>query len=212
MKWLAFVLVVLNGMLWFTAGWQPPAAFNQPEGGMLPRVSSLKVQDATSSLTRSEPRCLRFGWFDTREDAARLAAQFARPFLIQEMDRELSPLNWVMIPPQPRETALAQFRELYARGVESYVVSDGEYRNAISLGMFESRAAAESVFEGKIQQNLNVVLANFPRNRIGYALVLGVEPHRETEMVQAVEAENHSSFDFVEIYACAGVASPEKNP
>ncbi|GGC84044.1 hypothetical protein [Marinobacter halophilus] len=212
MKWLALVLVALNGMLWFTASWQSPSAFSQSDGGTLPRVSSLKVQDARSSLSQSERTCLRFGWIDTREDADQLAAQFARPFLIQELDRELSPLNWVMIPPQPREAALAQFQDLYARGVESYVVTDGEYRNAISLGLFESRAAAESVFKEKIQQNLNVVLVNFPRNRIGYALVLGVEPHRETEMVQAVEAENHNSFDFVEIYACEGVASPEKNP
>lgn len=212
MKWLAFVLVVLNGMLWFAASWQQSPTFGQSEGAMLPRVSSLKVQVATTSLTQPESRCLRVGWFDGREDAARLAAQFTGPFLIQEVDREWPPLNWVMIPPQPREAALAQFRELYARGVESYVVPDGEYRNAISLGLFESRAAAESVFEEKMQQNPNVVLVNFPRNRIGYALVLGVEPHRETEMVQAVEAENHSSFDFVEIYACEGVASPEKNP
>ncbi|MFO8142333.1 MAG: hypothetical protein R6T87_10725 [Marinobacter sp.] len=212
MKWVAFVLVVVSGTLWFAPQWQQPPSYKSSETGLLPRVGSLKVQDTTTSTAQAATKCLRMGWFDAREDAARLGAKFTEQFLVQEVDRELPPLNWVMMPPQPREVALAQFRDLYARGVESYVVSGGEYRNAISLGLFESRAAAETVFDEKIQQNPNVVLVNFPRNRVGYALVLGVEPHRETEMVQAVEAENPGGFDFIESNACEGVASPEKNP
>lgn len=212
MKWAAFVLIVLSGTLWFAPQWQQPPAYNTAKTGLLPRVASLKVPDATTPTTQADVKCLRMGWFDAREDAARLAAKFTERFLIQEVARELPPLNWVMMPPQPREVALTQFRDLYAHGVESYVVSDGEYRNAISLGLFESRAAAETVFDEKIQQNPNVVLVNFPRSRVGYALVLSVEPHRETEMVQAVEAENHGRFDFMEINACEGVASPEKTP
>lgn len=206
------MLIVLNGALWFAPKWLQPPAYKLSEAGQLPRVSSLKLQGAVAPSDQPGITCLRVGWFEAREDAARLGEQLTERFSVQEVERELTPLNWVMIPPQPRDAALAQFRELHAQGVESYVVSDGEHRNAISLGLFESRAAAESVFEQKNQQNLNVVLVNFPRNRIGYALVLGVEPHRETEMVQAVEADNHGEFDFVEISACEGVASPGKNP
>ncbi|KPQ26621.1 MAG: hypothetical protein HLUCCX14_17645 [Marinobacter excellens HL-55] len=212
MKWATLVLILLNLVVWSAPGWLEPAAFKSSATGMLPRVSSLKVDPVSVVSPEPEIQCLRIGWFDSREEAASLAQQLNQEFSVQEVERELSSLNWVMIPPQPRDVALAQFRELYTQGVESYVVSEGEYRNAISLGLFESRAAAESVLEEKMRQNLNVVLVNFPRNRIGYALVLGVEPHRETEMVQAVEAESHGRFDFVEISACEGVASPEKNP
>lgn len=212
MRWLAILLVLLNAALWFTPTWLQPPVYKSSETGQLPRVSSLKLQGAATPEDGPSMICLRVGWLEVRADAVRLGEELAEWFSVQELDRELSPLHWVMIPPQPRDAALVQFRELYAQGVESYVVPDGEYRNAISLGLFESRAAAESVLREKIQQNLNVVLVNFPRNRIGYALVLGVEPHRETEMVQAVEAGNHGEFDFVEISACEGVASPEKNP
>lgn len=212
MKWVAVMLLLLNGVVWLIPDWIEPPAKYLSATGMLPRVSSLKVEDVSAPVPEPKIRCIRVGWFASRDDAEVLAREFDAEFTVQEVDRELPSLNWVMIPPQPRDVALAQFRDLYTRGVESYVVSEGEYRNAISLGLFESRAAAESVLEEKMQQNLNVVLVNFPRNRIGYALVLGVEPYRETEMVQAVEAESHGKLDFVEISACEGVASPEKNP
>ena len=127
--------------------------------------------------------------------------------------KELPPLHWVLIPPQPPEAARAQFRELYLQGVESYIVSRGNYRNAISLGLFESLEAAQSVMAEKKQANLNVVLADFPRNRLGYALVFEVESMAESEWVQAVgETETGYEFDFVESDTCEGVARPEKNP
>ncbi|MBE0487359.1 hypothetical protein [Marinobacter sp.] len=212
MRWIVFILIALNGALWYVPAWLEPPVSKKSEHGVLPRVSSLKVAAPAVSLERSSLACVRIGWFESRDEAERFGVQFAEDFVVQEVERELPPLNWVMIPPQSREAALAEFRVLYAGGVESYVVSEGEYRNAISLGLFESRSAAESVLEQKRQQNLNVVLVNFPRNRIGYALVLGVDPERETELVQAVESDNHGNFDFVEIYACEGVATPEKNP
>jgi len=211
MRLLALVLVLANLAVWFVPDIVPQVAYERSASGVLPRVSSLKVS-APSDQAPPASECVRVGWFDSPEDASEFAARIGERFRIEERERELPPLNWVMIPPQPRDVALSQFRELYSRGVESYVVTEGEYRNAISLGLFESRAAAESVLAEKKQQNLNVVLVNFPRNRIGYALVFDVGPTRETEVVQAVEAESHSNFDFVEIYACEGVASPEKNP
>lgn len=211
MRLLALVLVLANLAVWFVPDIVPQVAYERSASGVLPRVSSLKVS-APSDQAPPGSECVRVGWFDSPEDASEFAARIGERFRIEERERELPPLNWVMIPPQPRDVALSQFRELYSRGVESYVVTEGEYRNAISLGLFESRAAAESVLAEKKQQNLNVVLVNFPRNRIGYALVFDVGPTRETEVVQAVEAESHSNFDFVEIYACEGVASPEKNP
>ena len=92
------------------------------------------------------------------------------------------------------------------------MVTEGPNRNAISLGLFESEQAASTVVEQKKRENLNVVLAKFPRNRIGYALVFEVEPTAKSPGLQAVEAEFGKKFEFVERVACKGVASPDKNP
>ncbi|QSP96486.1 hypothetical protein LPB19_06195 [Marinobacter salinisoli] len=156
------------------------------------------------------------GWLESRDVAVQLverqppAAQ-AR-FTVLEEKRELPPFNWIIIPPQPRPEALKQFREIQRRGIDSYLVTGGENRNAISLGLFESREAALSVLEQKKRQNLNAVLANFPRNQISYALAFEGNPALVEELVPAVEAGYGSKFDFVEINPCEGVATPKKNP
>ncbi|WP_236744216.1 hypothetical protein [Marinobacter similis] len=81
-------------------------------------------------------------------------------------------------------------------------MTEGENRNAISLGLFESREAAISVLEEKKRQNLNAVLANFPRNQISYALVFKAEPDLVKDVVQAVKTDYGADFDFVEINPC----------
>jgi hypothetical protein len=68
---------------------------------------------------------------------------------IEEVERSLPPLYWVIIPPQPYDVALNQFRSMQHRGVDSYLVTEGENKNAISLGLFESQNAAISVLEEK---------------------------------------------------------------
>ncbi|MDF1822976.1 MAG: SPOR domain-containing protein [Alcanivoracaceae bacterium] len=55
-------------------------------------------------------------------------------------------LHWVYLPPYPsREQALKVLRELQARGVDSFVVADGEDANAISLGYFSSKESARGL-------------------------------------------------------------------
>lgn len=271
MKWLAFVLLCINGAVWYVAGaMQAPLRSTDNAVGTLPRVASLKdlpgdagtstISDSTplalpraeAPAAANEPRsevepavvsddavtvpepetaperavvsetesiaaqCARIGWFENREAANVVLAAVAPPpsvsHRIESVERERPPLNWVIIPPQPREAALRQFRAIQRQGVDSYLVTRGEYRNAISLGLFESREAALSVLEEKKRQNLNVVLAKFTRNQISYALVFEAGPDAVDEVVQAVKTEFGSNFDFIEINPCEGVATAEKNP
>jgi len=160
--------------------------------------------------------CVRLGWLDSREAAQ--AIMEAVPALddgsvtIEEMEQVRPPLNWVLIPPQPADAARKQFREIQRQGIDSYLVTQGEYRNAISLGLFESREAAISVLEEKKRQNLNAVLANYDRNQISYALDFEAEPDLAEDLVQAVTSEYGKNFDFIEINPCEGVATSEKTP
>ncbi|MGC8122063.1 hypothetical protein [Marinobacter sp. VGCF2001] len=214
MRWLALLLLIVNLVLWFVpASLSPPASVTRSTG-TLPRVSSLKPAEAVRAPRRTVTECLSvtMGYFDNRTEAVALAEELTPEPRIVALERSLTPLHWILIPPQPPEAARVQFRELYLAGVDAYIVSRGEYQNAISLGLFESLEAAQSVLAEKKRANLNVVLAKFPRNRLGYALVFQVESRSETEWVQAVEAETGREFTFVESKPCEGVASPEKNP
>lgn len=212
MKWSALCLVVLNLALWFVPQWVESERVVQDGAGVLPRVGSLKPAQVSPSVSDQTLTCVSLGWFESESRAVAVGEALGRTYRVESRAEELLPLHWVLIPPQPPAAARNQFRNLMAEGVEAYIVAQGEYRNAISLGLFESLQAAESVLAEKKAENLNVVLAKFPRNRIGYALVFDVEPGRETELVQAVEAESGAKFDFFESKACEGVATPEKNP
>lgn len=161
-------------------------------------------------------RCVRIGWLESREGAEALIAAVdgfrSLEVAVEEVERERTPLNWVLIPPQPSERALRQFRAIQRQGIDSYLVTEGEYRNAISLGLFESREAAISVLEEKKRQNLNAVLAKYDRNQISYALDFSAEPDLAENLVQAVTSEYGKNFDFIENNPCEGVATPEKTP
>ncbi len=161
-------------------------------------------------------QCVRMGWLESRE-AVQAIIDAVPAFegiavSIEEVERGRPPLNWVMIPPQPPEAARRQFRDIQRQGIDSYLVTQGEYRNAISLGLFESREAAISVLEETKRQNLNAILASYDRNQISYALDFEAEPDLAEHLVQAVTSEYGKNFDFIEINPCEGVATPEKTP
>ncbi len=222
MRWLALVLVLVSiGIYYLPDFVGPSGGMAKVASGSLPRVASLKSPDPGNDAVaipsgRSDSSCVRLGWIETAERARRLVAKQPLAeeagFKVEEVERELPPLHWVLIPPQPEAVALHQFRDIQRQGIDSYLVTEGENRNAISLGLFESRESAISVLEEKKRQNLNAVLVNFPRNQISYALSFEAEPELAKELVQAVKADYGSNFDFVEIRPCEGVATPEKNP
>ncbi|HLV77069.1 MAG TPA: hypothetical protein VKY53_03985 [Marinobacter sp.] len=212
MKWTAFILLVLNLVIWWLPQWAGAQSGVSGPGGALPRVASLKSSEAPPETLPEARACVRAGWFDGGAEARAAGELVDVPFSVYEQQVEQAPLHWVLIRPQPEADARAQHQALMAEGVESYVVASGEHQNAISLGLFKSREAAEAVLAEKKQDNLDVVLAKFPRNRIGYGLVLEVESGQETELVQSVEAEIGKKFEFIESSTCKGVATSKENP
>jgi len=206
MKLLALILVLLNVGVWYLAGQEKASSVHSQ--GLLPRVSSIKP----ASADNDSDRCLKIGWFDDKVKAGQVGAALKRPYRLETVDRSLPPLNWVLVPPRPEDKAYALLEKLRSDDVEAWLVGEGEYRNAISLGLFESESAAKAFAMEKKQENLGVVLAKFPRHRIGYALVLEVEPEPNYSMVQAVEAEFSKKFEIIERVACKGVATLKKNP
>lgn len=241
MRWLALIFLLVNVALWFYSDSFIPKRVAMVSGQQtLPRVADLKTdsvvneEDQTpdqplSSLPElghvepvvvpSEPvpqlYCVRLGWFESAEAARSAYLSLGSPGLAHEVrqeERELSPLHWVIIPPQPDDRALALFSDLQRRGIDSYLVRRGENKNAISLGLFESRQAAEMVLEEKKRQNLNAILANFPRNQISYALVFEDELMPDSGALEAAESDYANNFDLVEIRRCGGVATAPENP
>lgn len=171
--------------------------------------------ERAATIASPEPACVRLGWFDTVESARERYASIGRPgknMSVLELQRTLEPLHWVIIPPQPENQALSLFNELQRKGVDSYLVTRGENTNAISLGLFESKEAAMRVLDAKKRQNLNAVLANFPRNQLSYALVFEVPPAADAEQGVGRLEDYRDDFEMVEISRCEGIATNPENP
>ena len=76
------------------------------------------------------------------------------------------PLHWVLVPPlDTRKEGLELLRSLQRRGLDSYLITQGEKANAVSLGLFESLRAAKAVLRQRREQGLEVVLTEYPRTR-----------------------------------------------
>lgn len=220
MKWLAMSLLLANVALWYYGSTLVgPSASVAQSDGRLPRVATLKTKSSGSAASPPAPPpslyCARLGWFESETKVREVAAALGKSrdqYVVERLERELAPLHWVLIPPQPEGQARKMFRDIQRRGIDSYLVTEGESRNAISLGLFESREAAISVLEEKNRQNLNAVLAMFPRNQISYALSFEAGLFEDSEQAGALEADYREDFDLVEIGRCEGVATPEKSP
>lgn len=242
MRWFAVALILINCALWLYGdklGPKPVAVVTERQA--LPRVADLKplspeadLEAAGNDVMLAEGEaaqaavdvppereevplsfCVRLGWFDSKEGARKAYRSLGRPgtdYDVNEEERELAPLHWVIIPPQPEDRALDMFRNLQRRGIDSYLVTRGENKNAISLGLFESRQAAENVLAEKKRQNLNAILANFPRNQLSYALVFEDQLVPDSGAVGVAETDYSENFDMVEIRRCEGVATRSENP
>ncbi|TBW47510.1 SPOR domain-containing protein [Marinobacter halodurans] len=240
MKWVVTLLVLLNILLGIAAiRWAPPGK-QAPVGneGRLPRVAELKIdvpsapgkeQSASaarqpegkvgehqSSTPAGERLCGRLTGLESRAEAERLVSAAGVDARIESLTRQENarpPYHWVLIPPFPsREAALGRLEELQRAGVDSFLVTEGEYRNAISLGLFESKKLAEDLNARFQSRNIETVLVNADRNQISYALVFSVASKAGFDQFSRVVERSAGDLSSVENAACEGVASPDKNP
>ncbi|TGN38595.1 hypothetical protein [Marinobacter confluentis] len=199
----------------------PLKAMSEPDTEARAEAANVPVVELDASVADGQsgdpvvPTCVRLGWFETAEAARNAYQSLGSPgavYAVTEQERALEPLHWVIIPPQPEDRALSLFRDLQQRGIDSYLVTQGENRNAISLGLFQSEDAAKRVLAAKKRQNLNAVLANFPRNQLSYALVFEVPPADGEDAGDGLVRDYPGDFEMVEISRCEGIATTPENP
>lgn len=71
---------------------------------------------------------------------------------------------WVHLGPYPsREAAMASLRELQKKGVDSFLIAEGELLNGISLGLFRQKASAEALLKERRAQGYDAALREIPR-------------------------------------------------
>lgn len=73
---------------------------------------------------------------------------------------------WLHLPPEKsRKAALRRLSELHARGIDSYVIPNGDLENGISLGMFSDKSRAKVMEKNIEDQGYKADLINVPREQ-----------------------------------------------
>lgn len=138
-------------------------------------------------------RCYRVAGLETPAAAEHLAASLralGAEVLATGSERHRQQSYWVMVPPYAsRGAAEPAVARLRAAGISDYyVIPAGENRNAISLGVFTTREAAQRRFERimalglKLSGRLRIEEIGLPARRywVNYARVGEAEPERAT--------------------------------
>lgn len=74
------------------------------------------------------------------------------------------PDYWVHLPPQSsRKVAVKLLRELQAKKIDSFLITEGELENGLSLGFFTQQPSAESVHKKRMAQGYDARIKVVPR-------------------------------------------------
>lgn len=156
MRWVFLSLICLNliTMLWFWKVQEDQPVTDKKQSvnsSSVPSLTLLGEADAgdlvqrfskSNGQVREARRCYSVGPMKDRIDAKHVKAR-AEALGFESAMRSLSTgsltEHWVHIPPLPdRQAALQLFKELQGRKIDSYVVTQGELAEAISLGLFRN--------------------------------------------------------------------------
>ena len=159
MRWVFFCLLILN-VVYLVWGLvvkvapddaSPVAAASAPAGKRLVLLSEAGVTDVFQSVAPGgkQSLCSAVGPWSDRVKAEQALQELSRKgysgltrAVLVDKDR----LHWVFLPSYPdRDEAMRVLRELQRRGVDSFIVADGEDANAVSLGYFSSPDSARGL-------------------------------------------------------------------
>ncbi|WP_339081132.1 SPOR domain-containing protein [Pseudomonas sp. TMP9] len=161
MRWMFLWLVVLN--LFYYVWHQQQAPLRVTEIAPLTMAQDSKRDIRLLSESSAPPKreaaevqpieavCLFLGSFELMANAAALEQRLLSLDIqsrVQSMDAAAGVDYWVYLPPlASRQASLRQLRELQARKINSYIITQGDLANGVSLGIFPRSDSAQSVMQ-----------------------------------------------------------------
>ena len=128
----------------------------------VPQVASTQkpIGGALCTLVGPFPKLLRAEYFVEQLQSLSVNAEIRSIVVSSE------PGFWLHLAPEKsRKEALRRLSELQARGIDSYVIPNGNLENGISLGMFVSKVRAQAMEKRIRQQGYQPQLIGVPREQ-----------------------------------------------
>lgn len=190
MKWFVWGLLVLNLVVagYFIAGSRWPTHSAEQNAALHAERLSLRSQSRSGEAPRNpqaaqaqnEALCVEWRGLDA-EEFARAREQLktlAGERVMSFTEVPLSTRHWVIFPPLPSaQSAVDKLAELTAVGVQdAFVVKDGTWRNALSLGLYaNTEAAGRRVDELEAKGVLGTQIELLPKQGTDFYFVIKSE-------------------------------------
>lgn len=190
-------------VIYFSFAWfeQPAAAIEggatfMQQGLQLQIVGEKKVSDKNEQSLRRSSYCLAIGPWAEGADADRsqlLNQEFGLNGKIERLSLRKNQLHWVYMPAmESRRAASDMLKELHFNGVDSFIVTEGEDENAVSLGYFSSKESAVGLRAKMVNAGYEAEIRETWKDVVEYWLVFSVAPYeiKKSETIySSAEAE-----------------------
>lgn len=223
MRWMFLWLVVLNLFYYVWHQQQAPlrvteiAPLNMAQDSKrdirLLSESSVPPRREIAEVQPVEAVCLFLGSFELMADASAVEQRLLSLDIqsrVQSMDAAAGIDFWVYLPPlASRQASLRQLRELQARKIDSYIITQGDLANGISLGIFPRSDSAQSVMQRLRDAGYEPSLRELTRAHRSFWVRISPQSRRlaDDSLLQRL------AFDFKgleqQLMPCEGVASPQ---
>ncbi|PJI45884.1 MAG: sporulation protein [Pseudomonas sp.] len=129
---------------------------------------------------------------------------------VQTVDAAAGVDYWVYLPPlASRQASLWQLRELQARKIDSYIITEGDLTDGISLGIFQRKDSADSVVERLKGAGYDALVRELARSQHDYWAEVSPESGRLVD--DSLVRQLAPDFPDLQkqIMPCKSVASPQ---
>lgn len=221
MRWMFLWLIVLN--LFYYVWQQQQAPLRVTEIAPLTMAQDSKRDIRLLSESNAPARreiaevqpiaavCLFLGSFEVKADASALEQRLLSLDIqsrVQSMDAAAGVDYWVYLPPlASRQASLRQLRELQARKIDSYIITQGDLANGVSLGIFPRSDSAQSVMQRLRDAGYEPSLRELTRAHRSFWVRISPQSRRLTDDALL----ERLAFDFKgleqQLMPCEGVAS-----
>lgn len=224
MRWSFLLLLVLNLFYYVWHQQQAPLRVKEVQSLSLYRGSQQDIKlvsEAEKPQIRVDPgrdagggdaACLFLGGFE-QEDVARAVEQRLLSIdiraAVQSVEAAAGLDYWVYLSPlASRQASLRQLKELQARKIDSYIISQGDLANGISLGIFARNDSAQSVMQRLRDAGYEPLLRELPRAHRNYWVKIAPE----SRLLASDQLLERLAQDFIglghQLMPCESIASP----
>lgn len=220
MRWIFISLVVLN-LAYLGYEFTQPQKVEQQQAvdvqvvsgaapiHLLSEVERVKKRNTQSAEQAADALCWAVGPYKVELDAKHL---YARMTAI-DMKAQVQPQSilvkeefWVYLPPLPnKKQAVRKLKELQKRKVDSFVITEGELANGISLGLFSQQKSVDRLLAALKKKKITPKVKNLKRTREQYWVTTPVNKQFELDEKTKKRLLEGRNMDWQQIRCNSGL-------